>query len=45
MNEPIQVAKRMVLVRVTDDSPHNIATEAALLETDLETIGAVHYKP
>lgn len=44
-NKPVQLPKRMIAVHVRNSPAHVIATEAALLETDSEKVGAVHYEP
>lgn len=42
--KPVRVTKRMIVAHITDSRAHIFATEAALLETDPEIIGTVHYK-
>lgn len=44
-NELVNVPKRLIVAHLTNSLASIIAAEAALLENDPETIGAVHYKP
>lgn len=45
LNRSILTPKSTVVAHLTDSSAHISTTKAALLSTDLETIGAAHYKP
>lgn len=44
-NMLVHIPKRIIMAKETASTPHIIANEAALLKTDSETIGALHYKP
>lgn len=45
LNKPVHVPKRMTVVHVMNNPALFIATEATILGTGIEIIGAVQYKP